>query len=398
MRSEISQESRNHYKIASNVRELVVTPFGRWCEAHEARVQNSQDELQSRVRAHDRQADSVRKMRSQYYNKCRLVEDLEEEDKLAFQDPKNELNQSPRSQSIPTVRLSEPDGNDEDEMYEIGDETYTNEQIKKILSDMLKTITLGEIKVPILGTYMNVSSGADITDYIQKQLNANSLSYAERIGQDLVSNGFLRLVGNVGNTFANSSKMHYQWRPKVFQMTDIPEKKKPLERSGTGFSMDGVDSQFVNGVSEYLAGWNPLSQAHPNETPPDKLRREAREADERYKAAVRKLDSLRCELEESIIDHLKFMERCELDRLRAIKAVILDFSGAISNVIPSLRSTVDNMMLFQETVQPVADLRYMLENYRTGPFVPRVITYENYYNSVDGMSFAVILNINAYRT
>ena len=398
MRSEISQESRNHYKIASNVRELVVTPFGRWCEAHEARVQNSQDELQSRVRAHDRQADSVRKMRSQYYNKCRLVEDLEEEDKLAFQDPKNELNQSPRSQSIPTVRLSEPDGNDEDEMYEIGDETYTNEQIKKILSDMLTTITLGEIKVPILGTYMNVSSGADITDYIQKQLNANSLSYAERIGQDLVSNGFLRLVGNVGNTFANSSKMHYQWRPKVFQMTDIPEKKKPLERSGTGFSMDGVDSQFVNGVSEYLAGWNPLSQAHPNETPPDKLRREAREADERYKAAVRKLDSLRCELEESIIDHLKFMERCELDRLRAIKAVILDFSGAISNVIPSLRSTVDNMMLFQETVQPVADLRYMLENYRTGPFVPRVITYENYYNSVDGMSFAVILNINAYRT
>ena len=70
------------------------------------------------------------------------------------------------------------------------------------------------------------------------------------------------------------------------------------------------------------------------------------------------------------------MERCELDRLRAIKAVILDFSGAISNVVPSLRSTVDNMMLFQETVQPLADLRYMLENYRTGPFVPKVITYE----------------------
>jgi hypothetical protein len=42
------------------------------------------------------------------------------------------------------------------------------------------------------------------------------------------------------------------------------------------------------------------------------------------------------------------------------------------------------MMLFQETVQPLGDLRYMLENYRTGPFVPRVTTYENYYNSVDG--------------
>jgi hypothetical protein len=85
-----------------------------------------------------------------------------------------------------------------------------------------------------------------------------------------------------------------------------------------------------------------------------------------------------------MVDHLKFMERCELDRLKAIKAVILDFSGAVSNVIPSLQSTVDKMMLFQETVQPLGDLRYMLENYRTGPFVPRVTTYENYYNSVDG--------------
>ena len=387
MRREVTQEATNHSKIASNIRELVVNPFGRWCEAHEARVQHSQDELQSRVKAHDRQAESVRKMRSQYYNKCRLVEDLEEEDKLAFQDPKSESNQSPRSQSIPTVRLSEPDENDEDEMFDIGDETYTKDQLKRILSDMLTVVPIGEVKVPILGTYMNVSTGADITEYIQKHLNANSLSYAERIGQDLVSNGFLRLVGNVGNNFANSSKMHYQWRPKVFQLTDIPEKKAPLERSGTGFTIDGVDSQFVNGVSEYLAGWNPLSQPHPNETPSDKLRREAQEADERYKAAVRKLDTLRCDLEESIIDHLKFMERCELDRLRAIKAVILDFSGAISNVVPSLRSTVDNMMLFQETVQPLADLRYMLENYRTGPFVPKVITYENYYNTVDGTFF-----------
>jgi len=39
-----------------------------------------------------------------------------------------------------------------------------------------------------------------------------------------------------------------------------------------------------------------------------------------------------------MMDHLKFLERCELDRLKAIKAVILDFSGAVSNVIPGLQS------------------------------------------------------------
>ncbi len=377
------EASRNHRKIASNIRELVVNPFGRWCEAHEARVQSSQDDLQARIKAHDRQADTVRKCRSQYYNKCRLVEDLEEEDKLAFQDPRSEASQSPKMKNIPTVKLSEPAEAEDSEPMDIGDETYTPEQVKKILIDMLHRVPVGETRVPILGTYQNVSTGADITTYIQTQLNATSVSYAERIGQDMVSHGFLRLVGSVGNSFANSSKMMYQWRPKVFTITGLPEKKRPLERSPT-LSSDSAESPVVGVVGDYLSGWNPLSNPHPNETPADRLRREAHEADERYKTAVRKLDALRCDLEEAMMEHLQFMQRCELDRLKAIKAVFLDFSGAISNVIPSLQSTVDRMMLFQETVQPTGDLRYLLENYRTGPFVPKVVTYENYYNSVDG--------------
>src|SRR5215475_8295230 len=86
----------NHRKIASNIRELVVNPFGRWCEQHAARVQNSQDDLQARVKQLDRQTETVRKYRSQYYNKCRLVEYLEEEDKLAFQDPQSDAAQSPK--------------------------------------------------------------------------------------------------------------------------------------------------------------------------------------------------------------------------------------------------------------------------------------------------------------
>lgn len=378
--------AQNHRKIASNIRELVVNPFGRWCDAHAARVQNSQDDLQSRIKIHDRQADAVRKYRSQYYNKCRLVEDLEEEDKLAFQDPQSEAVQASPKVKVPTIKMSEPD-EDEEEPIDLGDETYQPEQVKKILTHMLDHIKLGEVKVPILGVYQNCSSGSDITEYIQKHMAATSVSYAERIGQDMIGAGFLRLVGNVGNTFANSSRMNYQWKTKVFVITNIPEKKKTLDRVSSTMSQDGFapDSPVAT-VQEYLSGWNPLNNQYPNETPAERLRREAREADERYKQSVKKLDSLRCNLEEAMIDHLKFMERCELDRLKAIKAVILDFSGAVSNVIPSLQSTVDKMMLFQETVQPLGDLRYLLENYRTGPFVPKVLTYENYYNSVDGIT------------
>ncbi|KAF2098547.1 hypothetical protein NA57DRAFT_39141 [Rhizodiscina lignyota] len=394
VRSEMEEASKNHRKIASNIRELVVNPFSRWCEAHSARIQNSQDALQNRIKQLDKQADVVRKLRSQYYNKCRLVEDMEEEDKLGFQDPQSEVAQSPKlKQKVPTIK--EPD-EDEDEPIDLGGASYEPEQVKQILTHMLETIKMGDARVPILGTYQNVSTGADITEYIQKYLNADNVAYAEEVGQDLISHGFLRLIGSVGNTFANSSRMNYQWKPKAFKVTGIPERKKPLERISSAMSStsDGSDSPVVS-INDYLQNWNPLNNPHPNETPAEKLKREASEADERYKAGVRKLDSFRCLLEEEMFLHLKFMERCELDRLKAIKAVILDFSGAISNVIPSLQSTVDQMMLFQETVQPGGDLRYLLENYRTGPFVPRVTIYENYYNSVDEQTFGVDLEARA---
>ena len=401
VRGEMGAAAKSHKNIASNISELVVIPFSRWCEAHESRVQNSQDDLQARLKAHDKQADYVRKLRSAYFNKCRQLEDLEEEDKLAFQSPEKQEVSSPKATQPPKIRSPEAPELEEEEPLEIGDETYDPEQVKKILTHMLNTIKLGEARVPILGVYQNVSSGSEITEYIQKHLGATSVSYAERIGQDLITHGLLRLVGNVGSTFANSSRMNYQWRPKAFLLTGIPEKKKVLDRvSSIGSTTGSIDSPIVGSMGEILSTtlnsqWNPLNNQHSNETPGNRLRRESTEADERYKASVRRLDELRCQLEEKMIDHFKFMERCELDRLRAIKAVILDFSGAISNAIPSLQSTVDNMMLFQETVQPLGDLRYLLENYRTGAFIPRVHVYDNYYNHVDEQTFGVDLEARA---
>ena len=390
--------SRSHQRIAQNIRDLVVNPFSRWCDAHEARMQESQDDLQARIRMHDRQSEAVKKLRSNYFNKCRLVEDLEEENKMAFQESESNTPQNPQ---IPEIKIQPqeeepPPAPEQDELFEIGDEVYQPEQIKKILSHMLSTVKMGETKVPILGTYQNTSAGSDIVEYLQRSMGSSSISYAERIGQDLIANGLLRLIGNVGNTFANSSRMFYQWRPKAFKLAGLPDKKAALSRT---FSMpsngsEAGDSPVVGAVSEYLANWNVLNN-HPNETPSQRLRREAKEADDKYKGGVRKLDELRCDLEEHIFAHLKFLERCELDRLKAIKTVVLDFSGTISNAIPSLQSTIDNMMLFQETVQPLGDLRYLLETYRTGSFIPKVIVYENYYNRVDEQIFGVDLEARA---
>jgi hypothetical protein len=387
------EASKNHRKISDNIRELVVNPFSRWCDAHAARVQNSQDDLQAKIKAHDRQADAVKKLRSHYFNKCRLVEDLEEENKMAFAGPAKE---SPKAQSPPPPKIVVQEEQAEELPVDIGDKIYQPEQLKALLADMLEKIPLGEHKVPILGVYQNISAGTDITEYIQKHMQASSVGYAERIGQDLIERGFLRLIGNMGNTFANSSRMKYQWKPRAFQVSGVPEKRKPLTRSITGGSADGIlESPTVGNITETLSSWNPLNNPYPNETQAERLKREAREADEKYKAGVRRLDLLRCSLEESMMDHLKFLERCETDRLKAIKSVILDFSGAISNSIPSFQSQVDHMMLYQETIQPLGDLRYLLENYRTGAFVPRVTPYENYYGSVDDQTFGVDLEARA---
>jgi hypothetical protein len=392
VRGEMVEAAKNHAKIAGNIRELVVNPFGRWCDAHALRIQNSQDDLQAKIKAHDQQATLAKKLRSQYFNKCRLVEDLEEENKLAFKEPEKELS-SPKQSPPPKIVL--PD-EEEDLPIEIGDETWSPERLKEALTMALNEVTIGEYKVPILGTYQNVSSGTDIVDFLQKRLGASSVGYAEKMGQDLVDRGFLRLIGNVGNTFANSSRMKYQWKTRVFQITGIPEKKKPLGRVSSASSDTGsVDSPTVANITETLQSWNPLNNPYPNETPAERLRREAKEADERYKAAIRRLDLLRCNLEESMMDHLKFLERCEGDRLKAIKSVILDFSGAISNSIPSFQSQVDNMVLYQETINPLSDLRYLLENYRTGAFVPRPTPYENYYGSPDDQIFGVDLEARA---
>jgi len=387
VRTEMDEAAKNHRKIAQSIRDLVVAPFTRWCDAHESRVQNSQDDLQARIKLHDKQAETVKKLRSHYFNKCRLVEDIEEENKLAFQDPET----SPKPK-IPEIKIPDKEEVEEEEQLEIGDEIYQADQVKKLLLHVLGTVRLGETKVPILGTYQNTTSGADIVEYLQRNMGATSVSHAERIGQDLISHGFLRLIGNVGSIFANSSKMYYQWKPKAFQWSGVPERKIPLGRTFSLAGSETADSPIGGSVGDYLAGWNPLNTQHPNETPGDRLRREAAEA---YKAGIRKLDLLRCQLEEAIIEHLRYLERCELDRLKAIKTIILDFSGTISNVIPSLQSTVDKMMLYQETVQPLGDLRYLLENYRTGGFVPKVAVYENYYNSADEQTFGVDLEARA---
>lgn len=136
---------------------MVIRPFGRWSADHLARVNNSQDELTSLIKSYDRQVTECRKLRQTYYNKCRLVEDLEEETNLAFpttatataeekgkgkevEKPEEEVPKSP-----PTRRSTIDEG--DEWPVEIGDQFYGKDQLSEMLSTMIKEIPRKEVKV-----------------------------------------------------------------------------------------------------------------------------------------------------------------------------------------------------------------------------------------------------------
>ncbi|KAF8544770.1 hypothetical protein BDD12DRAFT_439126 [Trichophaea hybrida] len=397
-RNETEEAGKAHRKVAANIRALVLDPFSNWCEDHADRVNNSHEELLELVKDYDRQHEQVKKLRSHYFNKCRLVEDMEEETKFIAVPQPTDSPSSTTAKITPVIKLvSDADKDDEElEPLEVGDEFMQPGQVKQKLADMLEEIPLGEVKVAILGTYPNVATGEVLVAWIMKNWGASSVSYAERIGQDLVGHGFLRLIGAVGNTFSNNPKLNYQFRPKAFQWAGVsPKPVNSLLRRQTTIHMNGSskDEPSSPTIGDYLGNF--LTNQHPGETSNDRIRREAKEADARYKAGVRQLDLMRCKLEEAIMEHLKFMEKCEVDRVKALKSVILDFSGAVSNIIPSLQRTMDQIEIHQESILPVTDLRYLIENYRTGSFVPKVITYENYYNSPDEQTFGIDLEARA---
>lgn len=137
---------------------MVIRPFGRWSADHLARVNHSHDELQSQVKLYDRQVAESKKLRQTYYNKCRLLEDLEEETNLAFpvpsadekakgKEPEKEVVDSPKS---PPSRRSTVSDGDTEWPQELGDTFYTKDRLSELLATMIKEIPHKDVKVCLI--------------------------------------------------------------------------------------------------------------------------------------------------------------------------------------------------------------------------------------------------------
>lgn len=103
------------------------------------------------------------------------------------------------------------------------------------------------------------------------------------------------------------------------------------------------------------------------------------EADKQYRSSVEKVELMRTQIEQILFVHYEEMESLELERIQTIKHAFISVAASLSNTIPRCKETFDNMMLYQETLEPDKDVQFIVEQYRTGQYNPRPILYENYF-------------------
>jgi hypothetical protein len=76
---------------------------------------------------------------------------------------------------------------------------------------------------------------------------------------------------------------------------------------------------------------------------------------------------------------MNFLEKNELDRIKASKAAFLNYSATLSSIISAVQLMSERLLIYHEALKPEHDIQFIIERYRTGPFIPRVILYNNHY-------------------
>lgn len=390
------RQGHNHLQIATNIRVMVLEPFTNWCHEHRKRVEFSEQTLGEKYKAFRSQKQQVERLQKKYFNKCRMLEEFKlhySEDEL--QEELKDLEFAAK-QDVAPKDLGESAAPDDLQyrIYKFGNSEYDYVTIKGLLLDILSGVEVNDHKVPILGTYRHVLTGLAITQWLLDNIPDFNIAKAEKFGQDLINNGFIRLIGTMLTlkNFINSLQFYYQWKPVVFEITGAAI-DKPSEQ--TGLSRD----QLIRAL-QFTEYFEDMKQAmgvglvdYTDRSQLARLMAEVKLYDANYFNQVCELDKVRCEFEELVMDHLTFMQKCELDRLKAVKKVTHDFMSAFSDKVEHMKHMCDELSVVEETMNPISDLKFLIENYGTGRFNPLVILYDNYYNSNINQTFGVDLAV-----
>ncbi|KAF5351573.1 hypothetical protein D9758_007222 [Tetrapyrgos nigripes] len=264
--------------------------------------------------------------------------------------------------------------------------------ISQLLTRAASELNLRSVRFPLLGEYPGCFTGEEFVVWLNENVQGfgGSLDRAEDAAKELTErDGLLRRIGEFGNDFENSDEAWYQFRPKA-SSTEPPSHAHPPQSpiSTSGNRPENIlkrTNNFVNLVSKALAANNS------NEPAWVKARKEAEEADKTYRIAVRQLDRQRLGLEEKLEDTLKTLQRWEMERLRAVKTVLLQYQGTLSNFPKTLEPIIERQTTLIAAYQPESDLTALVERYRTGPFRPHSHLYESVNHDESDVVFGIDL-------
>lgn len=392
MTTQVAQEGKQHLSIAANIETFVLQPFSQWCDDHRKRVEYSEKTLKGNVTNYQKSRKYVSKLEREYFNKCRQLEDYK----------RSNFNEEELVNATASLKLQEKyeidvaREKDFQHFATVAGIEFDYKGMREALQLLLKELPKSEYKVPLINySLQNTNSGGEITKFLLENMSLKDIDQAETFGQDLLNLGFLKYCNGVGNNFVNSKKFQYQWKGYAYKFANLPQ---PFAESE--ISIPQMDPKFTHYLPDFTSKTSQPPVASSSIAVPElsdsekelfRLGNEAEAADSKYRQECFKMDSLRCSVEELMVDHLSFMEKCELDRLKAIKKATFDFCGAIGNKISSLKISVDAMLEKNDQMDPSGDLLNFLIQYRTGVFQPQAITYNNYYNPGAFQNFGIDL-------
>ena len=181
----------------------------------------------------------------------------------------------------------------------------------------------------------------------------------------------LSITSSIADT--NKDESESKQKDRVSEKDDVKE-STPVEETSNDTKV-GLEPPNITEIEKTLHG----------------LIKDVEASNLNYFKECNKMDTLRCSVEELMIDHLSFMEKCELDRTKAIKKASIDFCSTISNKIAQMKLHIEKMIDSEGTIDPTGDLLNLISKYNTGLFQPKVITYNNYYNPGIYQNFGIDL-------
>lgn len=357
------EQALQHTRIKDELDKLVYVPLSKFAKAHASMIRESENLLTAKINAYQNLVSQYRKKRQVYF------------DAVSHRPVRGKDVEPDRLDSVvSTIRhLSERyRPNHESSIpshLSLAGIDYSRDSRIKVLKKLIGDVNTINYKVPLLGSYSNVSTGSSIASSARRLLKNDSIAYSEKFGQGLVDHGLLKPIGQLSNKFSNSHNSYYQWQPLVYELVE-------------------ESAPSTNASTETLT---PPDEPYPEASP--QLVNESEE----YLQAIIELDIHRCNLEETIMDVYNYVERCEVDRIQTIKKALIAFND-ITLKPDEVKWSKHQMQGVNERVNADAEIAALVENHRTGPYVPTVAVYEGTSQSAICQTFGVDLKFTAFFT